>query len=519
MTEHPPAAPTPASPAAAIDPRRLRFTLNGALVEPSGWTPTTTLLSWLRASGRTGSKEGCAEGDCGACTVAIVEPGPGGPAWRAVNACILLLPSLQGRSLVTVEGLAEPGGRPGAAPLLHPAQQAMVERLGSQCGYCTPGFVMSLFEATYRPELAAGPAWQREDQLAGNLCRCTGYRPIREALEAVAGACPDDRFTALLSAPALPGALSVQRGDQRFEQPATLSEALRLLAEQPTAQLVAGATDLGLEVTLRGKTWPTLISLDAIAELREIRNTPDGLLIGAGARLSAVEHASAACQPALHRMLRYFGARGIKNRGTVGGNLCTASPIGDLAPVMLALGATVVLASAEGERRLPAERFFVAYRQTALRPGELLLRVELPAPQPGEQQGAYKVSRRRELDISTVSAAFSVRLDAEGRVQAARLAFGGMGPVPLRAPSAEAALIGAIFDEAAMRAAAAALSTDLSPRDDVRGSAHYRQRVAKNLLLGFFLERRRAGLIDGAAPLPPRHAGTLALDLPAGAAK
>ena len=512
-------SPAPTGPAAAGSPGVLRFLLNGEPVEPTGWTPTTTLLSWLRASGRTGSKEGCAEGDCGACTVAMVEPGPEGPAWRAVNACILLLPSLQGRSLVTVEGLAAPGGRPGAAPHLHPAQQAMVERLGSQCGYCTPGFVMSLFEATYRAELAAGPAWLREDQLAGNLCRCTGYRPIREALDDVAGACPDDRFTALLHRPALPAALSVQIGDQRFEQPATLAEALRLLAEAPEARLVAGATDLGLEVTLRGKTWPTLISLDAIPELREIRNTPDVFHIGAGARLSALEAATAVSQPLLHRMLRYFGARGIKNRGTVGGNLCTASPIGDLAPVMLALDATFVLASAAGERRLSAQDFFVAYRTTALRPGELLLRVELPAAAPGAQQAAFKVSRRRELDISTVSAAFSVQVDAAGRVRSARLAFGGMGALPLRATQAEAALLGALFDEEAMRRAAAALPADLSPRDDLRASASYRMRVAKNLLLGFFLERRRAGLRAGAAALPPRHTATVALDLSAGGAE
>jgi xanthine dehydrogenase small subunit/xanthine dehydrogenase large subunit len=504
MTTPTAAAPPPPSADA------LCFTLNGAIERPTDWTPTTTLLAYLRATGRTGSKEGCAEGDCGACAVALADSSAEGPIFRATNSCIVLLGSLHGRAVLTVEGLTQAG------EAAHPAQTAMVAALGSQCGYCTPGFVMSLFEATYRPALAA-PGWRREDQLAGNLCRCTGYRPIREALDAVAGARPADRFAAALSTPAPAAALHVVRGGERFDQPATLDEALALRAADPEARVVAGATDLGLEVTLKGRRWPALLSLEAIAALRGATVEGDQLVIGATTRLADLEDAAEHTIPALHRMLRYFGARAIKGRGTLGGNLCTASPIGDLGPVMLALGADLIAARVGGTRAIAADDFWTGYRSTALAPDELLTHIRVPLPGPRAHQAAYKVSRRRELDISTVSAAFHVELDADGRVRVARLAYGGMGPRPLRARGAEDALLGAAFDEASVRAAAAALEAELRPLSDHRGSASYRMRVAKNLLLGFLLERQKEGLRAGAAALGPRHTGTLALDAAPGA--
>jgi xanthine dehydrogenase small subunit len=398
----------------------------------------------------------------------------------------VLLPSVHGREVHTVEGL-----KSGAA--LHPAQSAMVEALGSQCGYCTPGVVMSLFEACYRADL--DEPWKLDDQLAGNLCRCTGYRPIRDAAQAIAGLRPADRFQAALERAAvvepepLPP-LDYRVGPQRFVRPTRLSELLAFLAEAPDARLVAGATDLGLEVTKRWVEHPLLVSVEAVPELRGISHGPDGWCIGAATPLAELEAAAREALPPLERMLRFFGARQIKNRGTVGGNLCTASPIGDLPPVLLALDAQVVLASLEGDRALPIADFFLGYRKTALRAGEVLRAVRIPSlPERGVRAAAYKVSKRQELDISTVSAAFFVELEPDGaRVRAARLAFGGMAATPARAARAEAALVGRPFTEAGVADAVEALASDFAPIDDHRGSAWYRRTLAQNLLLGFVLE-------------------------------
>ncbi len=468
----------------------VRFFLNGDAVTIRDVSPETTLLEWLRGAGRCGTKEGCAEGDCGACTVAVLDVTASGRRWRAVDACLVLVPQLEGLSVVTVEGLAR-----GAA--LHPAQQAVVERLGSQCGYCTPGVVMSLFEATYRSDVASSEA--RDDQICGNLCRCTGYRPIREALDDVAGLDPEDAFRAARAQaeaqPARAGA------GARFAQPDTWDGLWAALARWPDARLVHGATDVGLEVTKQHRVFPAVVSLQALPELDALRDQGGGWSIGAGVRLSDLEAASAERLPVLARMLRYFGARQIKNRATVGGNLCNASPIGDLAPVFLALDATVLVRSARGDRRVPMDAFFVGYRKTALAPGEVLVAVEVPDPPPSARCAAYKVSKRRELDISAVSAAFRVEV-VDGVVTGARLAFGGMAATPVRAFAAEAALVGAPWTPEGAAAAAAALSA-LSPIDDHRASAWYRSTVARNLLIGFAEE--------GEGPLPPRHAGTLAV--------
>ncbi|MCA3015434.1 MAG: xanthine dehydrogenase small subunit [Myxococcaceae bacterium] len=475
----------------------LRFNLNGQWVEEPTVAPTTTLLRYLRdVRGLSGTKEGCAEGDCGACTVAVAEAGPDGEArWRAVNACLVLLPMVQGKHVVTVEALR--------ADAAHPAQLAMAKALGSQCGYCTPGIVMSLFEATYRDDLTQ--PWQLDDQLCGNLCRCTGYRPIREAAMAVAGTCPADRFQAALAA-ARPGSMQFRReADGRlFATPTTFDELWGLLDAHPDARFVVGGTDLSLEITKKFEVPAKLVSLEGLRELHTLR---EGAVhhLGSAVTIAALEAWSARRLPPLHRMVRYFAARQIKHRGTLGGNLCTASPIGDLAPALISLGATAVLRSRAGERRLPLEAFFVGYRKTALAPRELLAGVEVPALAPTTRAASYKVSKRRELDISAVSAGLLVEVDAANVVTATRLAYGGMAATPKRAAQAEAALLGRPWREDTVELAAQALARDFSPLSDHRGSAPYRALVAANLLRGFFDETK-----DVPQPaLVPGHAATV----------
>ena len=442
-----------------------RFQLNGEPVTVSGISPTTTLLQWLRSTGRVGTKEGCAEGDCGACTVAVLTD----EGWRSVNACLVPLPTMADREILTIEGLENGAG-------LHPSQVAMVEALGSQCGYCTPGFVMSLFTASHRTDLDQD--WKKADQICGNLCRCTGYRPIQQALEAVAGTHPEDEWSDRV-APDL-GAFSLEHKSQRFYRPGRLEELYAVLAAEPKARLVAGATDLGLDITKKGVAFECLVSLDALP-LAGIESTPEGWRIGATTLLSSLE--AAPPLPAIGQMLRYFASRQIKNRATLGGNLCNASPIGDMAPVLMALQASVVLASQLGERRVLLEDFFLDYRQTALLPGEVLVAVEVPEPAPGTISWAHKVCKRRELDISTVCIGVAVTVQ-EGLVVDARLAYGGMAATTRRAEAAEEVLIGRPLSQESIRDAAAAL--DFTPLSDHRGSAWYRDQVARNLLQRFW---------------------------------
>jgi xanthine dehydrogenase small subunit len=474
----------------------ISFVLNGQPVKVDGLPPTTTLLDWLRATGRAGTKEGCAEGDCGACTVALLDgQSPGGPTWKAVCSCIVLLPQVADHELVTVEGLAD-------GDALHPAQQAMVDALGSQCGYCTPGFVMALFEGTYRDDLCDRA--RKDDQICGNLCRCTGYRPIREALDRVAGAAPDDRFRARLTQPvSAPGEATLEHDGETYLRPdrwESLWDAL-----DGGARLVAGATDLGLDVTQRHARFDRLVDLLALPGFRDLHDEGGSFTLGAGVRLSDLERWSEAALPALARMLRFFGSRQIKNRGTLGGNLCTASPIGDIAPVLLALDASAILRSRAGDRVVPMSEFFLSYRQTALREGEVLAAVSVPKPHPDARIGAYKVSKRRELDISGISAAFLVIAGAGGRCHHARLAYGGMAATPARALHAETALTGRIWEAAAVEGACSSLLRDFTPIDDHRASAWYRNTVAANLLRGFFEETREQGQLA----LPARPTATV----------
>ncbi len=457
------------------------FTLNGRAVRIQDVAATTTLLDWLRNAGHTGSKCGCAEGDCGACTVALVDrDAVGEPTYRAINSCIALLPMFAGREVVTVEGLA-------TGENLHPVQAAMVEKYGSQCGYCTPGFVVSMFEAYYRNDCRE--PWQISDQLCGNLCRCTGYRPIRDAMsKAITERGPagmDDAFQQRLSQPVSPPAgLDYAAAAERFFRPTSLPELFAIMQAHPSAQLVAGATEIGVELNKKFKAFPLLISTEGVPELTRVTATPAAWRIGAAATLTVVEEALAGEFPSLAKMLRVFASRQIRNRATLGGNLATASPIGDSAPVLLTFDAELVLASAAEERTVPLQEFFTAYRKSVLRPGEIIREIVLPRA--GAAGGLtrrvdfLKVSKRRELDISIVAAAFCVDCDAAGIVRRARLAFGGVAATSLRARRAEVALEGQPL-AASVEAVAAVLATEFKPIDDTRSGAEYRRGLVASL--------------------------------------
>ncbi len=496
---------------APSDPGVLRFWLNDRRIEIPGDASipgTTTLLRYLRDHhGLTGTKEGCAEGDCGACTVAILQERTGeAPTFRAVNSCLLFLPMIQGKRVYTVEGLRDRSRAPDDIDAYHPAQLAMVETRGSQCGYCTPGIVMSLFEAAYRNDLDAYEAanaadldWQVDDQLAGNLCRCTGYRPIREAGRKMCGLRPADRFrSAMEQYRARDAALDRTApdgldGPQRYIQPTSFEGLWAARAEHPDAVLLAGGTDLGLAVTKFHRHFPVVIGLEGLTELTAIERMAGsgsgGWRIGAGASLTRVMEVVGQELPALFKMLRWFGSRQIRSRATLGGNLCTASPIGDTAPVLAAYGAEVVLKGSGGERTVDLSDFFTGYRETALEGDEIVAAIEVPAVPRNAFCGAYKVSKRREMDISTVSAGMFVQTDDDNRVTTLRLAYGGMAPLSAaRAGRAEDALLGATWTEDNVRDALPLIDADFLPIADHRGSARYRASLARNLLLGFFLE-------------------------------
>ncbi|MEZ4448516.1 MAG: xanthine dehydrogenase small subunit [Nannocystaceae bacterium] len=481
----------------------LRFLLNDRWVSAEGLPPTTTLLGFLRQRGLTGTKEGCAEGDCGACSVVLLDAeAPGGPRYRAINACLILLPMIQGQRVYTVEGL-----RDGDA--YHPVQEALCEAMGSQCGYCTPGVVMAMFEACYRRDLAE--PWQIDDQMCGNLCRCTGYRPIREATEAIAGTCPKGHFADhLRQASPSPHSRAFlhQAPASTYITPTTRGELWAAMIANPRARLICGGTDLSLTVTKRFEPLPALISLEGLDDLRGVTEVAGGWRIGATTLLADLEARRDDAFAPLHRMLRYFASRQIKNRATVGGNLCNASPIGDLAPVLIALGARAVIEGAAGERVIDLDQFFLGYRKTALTPGEILAAVELPRLRPDARASAYKVSKRRELDISAVAAGFRV-IVVDGAVVELRAAYGGMAATPARARQFEDALRGQPWTREAVEAAIPALDRDFQPLDDHRGSAWFRRTVAKNLARGFFAE-----VADERLPnLPDRPSSTVHLEI------
>ncbi len=455
--------------------------LNGRSVSIEGQGTQTTLLDFLRACGLTGAKEGCAEGECGACTVITVAPHAEGSAYRAVNSCLVFLPMAAGQEIYTVEALAKNGR-------LAEVQSALASRGGSQCGYCTPGFVMSLFAEQYRPD-RRGPCDPKE--LGGNLCRCTGYRPIRDAALAL-GPPPEGALLSRLShpPPELPK-LEYAGDGSRFSRPESVEECLHLATRETESCWVAGATDLAVESNLRFRRWKHLISLDAVAELRQFAETPEHIKIGAALPLSDIAMRWINPPQAFGQWLPLFASTPLRNRATLGGNLATASPIGDGAPLLMALDARVHWMGGNGSRSVPLESFFISYRRTLLEPGGLLTAIEIPKPLPSITR-FYKVAKRRLDDISTVAAAMAMDRDSSGRIARVRFAFGGVAATPLRAFAAEEAILGKPWNEAAVQRAQAILDRTLEPISDHRGSAEYRREVAKSLVEKFWSETREA---------------------------
>ena len=484
----------------------IRFFHRGAIVEVFDAAPTRTVLDWLREDARcTGTKEGCNEGDCGACTVVIGEAArPGDPAavrglsLQPVTACIQVLPTLDGKALFTVEDLKAMNAvkRP-TDDELHPVQRAMVECHGSQCGFCTPGFVMSLWSA-YEHHRACSTQPTRQqlaDELSGNLCRCTGYRPILDAGQRMF----DLPATTLDTAPVLAALKGIAReaafsyqatgGSDRFHAPTTLAELAALREQHPKAQLLAGSTDVGLWVNKMFRPLGDIIYVGAVDELKQIVANDDELCIGAGASLEAAWAALAGRVPELTDVWLRFASPPIRNAGTMGGNVANGSPIGDSAPVLIALDAQIELRRGGRVRRLPLADFYVDYMKNRLEPGEFVSRLAVPLAAMRRRVRAYKISKRFDCDISAVCAALAIELDGE-IVKAVRLSYGGMAGIVKRAAQAEAALVGQPWTQAGVNAAKTALADDFKPLSDMRASAAYRLQVAQNLLQRFWLETR-----------------------------
>ena len=461
----------------------VRFEWNGRQVELLEVDPHTTLLTWLRASGATGAKEGCAEGECGACAVAVVEQDAfGRKCFAPINSCLVPLPALHGRTLISVEGIAAASGE------LHPVQRALVEQGGSQCGYCTPGFAVSLFCEYYRPERVG----YDPQAISGNLCRCTGYRPIADAARALSASCAadgDPHLITLAHSDPRSTACHAGAGPLRYLRPTSLPELFSLWRAHPEATLIAGGTDLMVYANQQGRRFQTLLALDALPELREMEVGEREINLGAGTPLAHLEQwlarGAGAQLVGFTQLLPLFSSRLIRLRATLGGSLATASPIGDAAPLLLALGAALSLASAAGTRRLPLGEFFAGYRAHALAPGELITQVHVPRPTPRWQR-FYKVSKRVLDDISSVAAAFVLDLDEAGRVTRFAAAYGGIAPTPLLAPGVEQLALGRRWDADTVALLCKALTGLGSPLSDQRASAGYRAALVPRLLSKFF---------------------------------
>ncbi len=477
---------------------QLTFAINGETVSVTDLSPAMTLLEYLRLSGRAGTKEGCGDGDCGACTVALIGEGADGqPHYQAVNSCLIPLGAVAGRQVLTADGITQCqvpknafSKEPVTADQLHPVQSAMVETGGSQCGYCTPGFIMSLFAAYY-------DGTPDDLSVEGNLCRCTGYIPIRRAAQMVAEVAPQDIFSAQLESAAtalLPLAYTTQNNghSELFYRPTQLSEVINLMQQHPGATLVAGATDLGLEMSWHRQHYPILISLEAVTELKQIQQTEEFVEIGGAVPLSHIESNLHGLFPSMDEMIHWFAARQVRNRATLGGNIGTGSPIGDLPPVLLSLDAILKLAGPDGERTLPLANFFIGYRQTELQPGEVIVAVQIPKTlTPGTARRlaqSYKIGKRGTDDISIVAAAFLVDVDANNQILKARLGYGGVAATPARAIAAESFLVGKPWTADTIQAVKPILQEAFTPLTDLRGSAAYRQRLVVNLFEKFFVE-------------------------------
>ncbi len=469
----------------------IRFYFRGAIQSAGDMPPTRTVLQHLREDLHcTGTKEGCAEGDCGACTVLVGELREGQVELKTVNACIQFMPTLDGKALFTVEDLRQADGT------LHPAQQAMVECHGSQCGFCTPGFMMSLWGLYLQHERKPEELSRKEidDALSGNLCRCTGYRPIidaaRRMLELPAAKFDRAGLAESLRAVQREDMFAYSFGGRNFHAPRTLEQLVALRSAHPQACLLAGCTDIGLWVTKQLREPGDLIYLGRIAELQRVAECDGELEIGAGVSLNDAYRALCRHYPReLPEMWQRFASQPIRNAGTLGGNLANGSPIGDSMPWLIALGAHIVLRGSAGQRVLALEDFYLGYQKKDLLPGEFVEAVRVPLPQADQHFRTYKLAKRFDQDISAVCAAFCITLD-DGTVSRVRIAFGGMAATPKRARQAEAAMLAQPWNESTLQTAVAMLAQDYSPLSDMRASAAYRMKAAQNLLRRFWLETR-----------------------------
>ena len=470
--------------------KALRFLHRGQIRSLENVDPNLTVLRFLReVDGLTGTKEGCAEGDCGACTVVLGELEGDKIRYRAANGCILFMPMLDGRELITAEDLASADGE------LHPVQQAMVNQHGSQCGFCTPGFVMSLF-AAYHDEMEPDRAILA-DRLAGNLCRCTGYRPILDAGMAALARRHPDQFAGTTTINQIrqiapDEALSLEALGRQYFAPVDSDELAALLLTCPDATIVAGATDVGLWVTKEHRALDTMIYTDNVRDMRTIAENDKAIDLGAAVTYSDAHDALGKAFPDMGELLRRLGGLQVRNAGTIGGNIANASPIGDTPPPLLALGASLVLRRGERRRELPLDNFFLDYRKTALERGEFVERVRVPKLGPGEELRIYKISKRFDQDISALCAAFWMRLDGQ-KISDCRLAYGGMAAIPKRARATEDILRGKPWSGAMVERAASALEQDFSPITDFRSSERYRRLAALNLLHRFHNETAASG--------------------------
>lgn len=466
--------------------KTIRFLLNNELKTLTDSNPNTSVLQYLRSeAGRSGTKEGCASGDCGACTAVVAELDGDNLRYKTINSCITLLPSLHGKQLITVEDLKD-------GDQLHPAQQAMVDCHGSQCGFCTPGFVMSLF-ALQKNQAAPSKA-ETQEALAGNLCRCTGYRAIVDAAAQHTETAVPDQFdrqqtetVCQLQAIHQATLTELNDGEHRAYCPATVEELAQLLQDNPSARLLAGGTDLVLEITQQLKQIDTLIYVGNVQELLQSSETDENLTIGAAVPYSEFTHRLTQEHPEFGAMIERLGSLQIRNQGTLGGNIGNASPIGDTPPVLVALGANLTLRRGQHVRTLPVEDYFIDYKVTAQREAEFIQSVEIPKAKANHHLKVYKVSKRIDDDISAVLGAFHLCIK-DGQITTACIAYGGMAAIPKRANHCEAALLGQPWNQATIKQAMAALEQDFTPLTDVRASEHYRMQVAKNLLQKCYLE-------------------------------
>ena len=476
---------------------RCLITVNGTVREFTGPTHTNA-MDFLRGEGLTSCKEGCAEGECGACSILVARADGDATRWTALNACLLPAAALDGQEVITAEGL-------GDRTDLHPVQQQMVERGGSQCGYCTPGFVCSMAAEYYRPERSdptlsdvrdagdhhCGPNGFDLHALSGNLCRCTGYRPIRDAAFALGTPAVDDALAARRDKPA-PAVVTtdLSRADTpagrlgRYRRPGTLEEALRILSEEPEVLPLAGGTDWGVEVNLKGARARSLLAIDRLGELRQLDVTGRHIEIGAACTLSELERGLQGRIPLLDKLFGQFASRLIRNSATIGGNLGTGSPIGDTPPALLALEAELVLRSVTLQRVVPLADYFTGYRQTVRRPGELITAIRIPLPL-SELTSFQKIAKRRFDDISSVAIGYALAVQ-DGIITKARVGLGGVAATPLRARTTETMLEGQAWDLETIRAAARVMGEEGTPMDDHRASAEYRRAMLASSLERFF---------------------------------